>query len=1107
MPRHGSKLRARGTHQICSSIERLEPRRLLNAADLDNFFSLDGQHLSGDALGDVGSAIKRQDDGKLVVAGTSITNPAVLDYAFYVQRFNADGTLDTGFGNGGRVMTEFTPGADLANEVLVQSDGKIIALGIANGAPGANSTFALVRYTADGTPDGSFGTGGLVTSDPGPGLDSILGATLRSDGKIVVAGVSSSAGAPDQFTVARYLTDGTLDDSFGVGGVVVTPFTAFASRGAAVAIDADGKVVAVGTSQSGNVTSSENFAIARYNEDGSLDTTFDTDGKAIVNFENASDRATSLAIQGDGKILVAGEASGFTTRPHMAAARLNADGSLDTAWAGDGTLRLPLDTAGNRSGAMAVLVHSDGRVVLAGQQYPATGSATDFALVRLTETGELDPTFNGTGIRTLDFGGSSADQAGDAVFVAGEGIVMVGASNGGTPSRPFDTAIAQFKGGVEFATLRLGALSVVGTAGDDVIEISRSGQDYLVTRNGITNTVSPAMQPAGAVTLNVLTIGGNDTVNVVDLVRPGTFNLGAGDDAVTLSGAGVGTQPLAIDGAQGADTLNVPANLVVPVTFGGGQTPDGPNVVNFTGSDGDDTIEVNNASIVGAATSVGFSNIHSVNISARGGNDVINWANDRAATLDLGEGDDTINFNRGSFFAVVTVSGGAGDDVVVASANGSANVAFDPGPGTDKVIYEGRDFIDTVTFSKTEVAGLPIVRFTDLESLVVNGNGDDDDISGTASLDGPSVEINGLAGNDGITLTFEAGARATVNGGDGADALNLAATAGDDTLKLGTTSIGVNAESLPFTSVEKVSLNGAAGSDTIVYDGSLDLPTLDVAGGGGFGATDVLRLKGGDGADAFTLVNDFRVTHGTRIIGLSGINEIAMDDSAGGDAIDVRGSILVNLGTGQELASLAIGAEGRVAIVGSAETLRTGVLTIATGGRLDVGRGTLYVTGADIRAIEALMKSARDGSPRWTGPGVGTSASTSVTGLCAAEGTGGGVKVQFTYNGDLNLDGRVNADDYFRIDQAFLQQLPEPLCRHGDMNFDDRVNADDYFLIDQAFLGQGGPLGGGAQVSASTAVTAVPDEQSRRGNPVKPVRREGVWSGTGIRRSTARRAR
>jgi hypothetical protein len=166
---------------------------------------------------------------------------------------------------------------------------------------------------------------------------------------------------------------------------------------------------------------------------------------------------------------------------------------------------------------------------------------------------------------------------------------------------------------------------------------------------------------------------------------------------------------------------------------------------------------------------------------------------------------------------------------------------------------------------------------------------------------------------------------------------------------------------------------------------------------------------------------------------------------------------------------------------------------------LDLLDNDLVIDSADEATIAALVKSARAGNPRWTGPGIGTSRATPYTGLVVMKNPGltqlgfaqldaDDIIVRYTYNGDANLDGRVNADDYFRIDQGFLAQPPTPKYAQGDFNYDGIVNADDYFLIDQAFLGQSAPLTGSGDSSPlfATAVAEPSDPlQAKRRRPVR----------------------
>jgi uncharacterized delta-60 repeat protein len=225
-----------------------------------------------------GVAIKP--DGKIVVAGVS----NVGSNQFALACYNSDGTLDTAFNPSifpqlqGRVTTTIGSGSDCAaNCVAVQGDGKIVAAGNANN--GSNDDFALARYNADGSLDTTFGTGGKVTTDFG-GDDAVLSLVLQADGKIVVAG-EANIGAPTYFALARYNANGTLDATFGTGGKATTTIgsTAIAHG---VALQADGKIVVAGESTVGTPGSNFDFTLARYNVLTGADTRLGVNAAAPV---------------------------------------------------------------------------------------------------------------------------------------------------------------------------------------------------------------------------------------------------------------------------------------------------------------------------------------------------------------------------------------------------------------------------------------------------------------------------------------------------------------------------------------------------------------------------------------------------------------------------------------------------------------------------------------------------------------------------------------------------------------------------------------------------------------------------------------------------------
>src|SRR5215213_1161685 len=272
---------------------------------------------------------------------------------------SASGDLDTTFDTDGKVTTTVGNSMSEAFAVALQPDGKFVAAGYANNA--SNRDFALVRYEVNGALDVSFGTGGKVTTDTGGADNEILAVAIQADGKIVAAGYSSN-GADDDFTLARYNANGTLDSSFGTGGIVKTNFNNSFDYSEAVLIQTDGKIVAAGYSFNGSFY---DFALARYNSDGSLDTSFDEDGKVSTSINNF-DSAYAVAIQTDGKIVAAGE-TGTATNSDFALVRYNADGTLDTSFDTDGKVSTSIGS-GNEF-AEALLIQSSGKIVAAGHSF------------------------------------------------------------------------------------------------------------------------------------------------------------------------------------------------------------------------------------------------------------------------------------------------------------------------------------------------------------------------------------------------------------------------------------------------------------------------------------------------------------------------------------------------------------------------------------------------------------------------------------------------------------------------------------------------------------------------------------------------------------------
>jgi uncharacterized delta-60 repeat protein len=227
---------------------------------------------------------------------------AAASLSFLPTASAADGDLDTTFGTGGIATTHLGSLYDYGESVALQSDGKIVTAGYFYN--GTDYDFALVRYNNDGTLDTSFSGDGIVTTDIGNLGDFATSIAIQSDGKIIVAGNSLTSGNY-KFALVRYNTDGTLDTSFSGDGKVTTALGVSDDRFYSIGLQSDGKIVAAGSSYD-DTGSIFDFALVRYNTDGTSDSSFSGDGKVITAISGLEDSATSVVLQSDGKIVAAG---------------------------------------------------------------------------------------------------------------------------------------------------------------------------------------------------------------------------------------------------------------------------------------------------------------------------------------------------------------------------------------------------------------------------------------------------------------------------------------------------------------------------------------------------------------------------------------------------------------------------------------------------------------------------------------------------------------------------------------------------------------------------------------------------------------------------------
>ena len=336
-------------------------------------------------------------------------------FIFAVARYNTDGSLDNTFDADGKLTTAIGLTDDEATAIAIQTDGKIIAAGFSYN--GTNNVFALARYNTDGSLDNTFDADGKVTTAFAGSIGNIINSImLQTDGKLVVAG-SNHNGTNLDFALARYNTDGSLDNTFDGDGKLTTAIGPSDDVAYSVALQTDGKIVVAGNSDD---FSNNDFSVARYNTNGSLDNTFDGDGKLTTSIGFAQN-AAGLGIQTDGKILIAGsDGSNFV------AARYNTNGSLDNSFDGDGIAITDVGTSFS-SNANSVEIQTGGKIIVAGFSFVSTGR--DFALVRYNSNGSLDNTFDGDGKVTTNINGNDF---GYAMKLSGQRIYVGGTANSST---------------------------------------------------------------------------------------------------------------------------------------------------------------------------------------------------------------------------------------------------------------------------------------------------------------------------------------------------------------------------------------------------------------------------------------------------------------------------------------------------------------------------------------------------------------------------------------------------------------------------------------------------------------------------------------------------
>src|ERR1041384_1875259 len=387
-------------------------------SDLDPSFDGDGIVTTNHGEFEQINDIVIEPDGKIVAAGHSgIFHDTIQEpLSMMVARYNADGSLDATFGSGGIVTTDIGTYAK-AWAVAIQADGKIVI----GGRSGTvfQSDFTLVRYNPNGSLDTSFGTGGIVITSFGA-FSQIEDVAIQSDGKIVVTGDAPGLGTLSMFTLARYNTDGSLDATFDGDGVSQAIPAGFPVSPAivpqAIALQTDQKIAVAGFC----VDSSLKFCVSRYNSNGLLDNTFDSDGLVMTDFDSSfGGFANDLSIQPDNKIVAAGQ-SFSPSGVIPALARYNPNGSLDTSFDSDGRVTMPNSVQFEPT---AFALQPNGKMVIVGRDFSLFFNSA-FAIARFNSDGSMDETFGSGGRLTTPVG--TGHSAAFAVATQTDGRIVAG---------------------------------------------------------------------------------------------------------------------------------------------------------------------------------------------------------------------------------------------------------------------------------------------------------------------------------------------------------------------------------------------------------------------------------------------------------------------------------------------------------------------------------------------------------------------------------------------------------------------------------------------------------------------------------------------------------
>lgn len=405
---------------ILSACTSSSTSKQIATGTLDTSFGISGIVSISNAINTTFNNIIKDEDGRYLLTGTNNQNIAVW-------RVSSEGELDPTFSNNG--MFEYDGGGTIEAiyQLLLQSDGKIIAIGTSH--DGVDRYMTVLRLNDTGTLDNSFGTNGVVLYGAGTTSDTGYGGMIDSSGRLVVTGISSSGG--NDMAIWRYDSSGNLDPTFGSGGVVLDGSTLSTDNGRNIVENADGKYLIIGGGDSDAI-------IWRYNADGTPDTSYGNNG--FTRYDNGGyDSVGPYHLSSNGTLTVAGSSHNGTDHD-MLMLQYDASGTLVSTFGTGGVVRYHGGVG--YDGASGLKIDTAGNFVLTG----ASENATDRDLIvwRYNKDGAVDSGFGTNGIVLYNHG-NTTDERGNALLIESNGNIIVAGLVDNTSDGTIDGAILRFK--------------------------------------------------------------------------------------------------------------------------------------------------------------------------------------------------------------------------------------------------------------------------------------------------------------------------------------------------------------------------------------------------------------------------------------------------------------------------------------------------------------------------------------------------------------------------------------------------------------------------------------------------------------------------------------